>query len=188
MNFRKVKLYSLILIIIIDFVLSSCDLSSVLVENKKHQSSNQATIDPITTTQKIDRPTNKTEMIDQSLIILTPTGHDKENDRLSLEITDSITFIDVVSPTGIGKAKITTSTGHWPQRLIFRFHLQALEGFQVSADNHHFSYSLEPEENTSRYNRAQAGQKLEPIEVELPSAWLKEAPNGFNIQWVDWYR
>ena len=188
MNFIKVKLYSLILIIIIGLVLSSCDLSSVFVENKKPQSDTQTTIDPITVTQKTDILTNKPEMIDQSLIILTPTGPDKENDRLILEITDSMSIIDVVSPTGIGRAKITTPTGQWPQRLIFRFHLQALEGFQVSAGNHHFNYSLEPEENTSRYNQAQAGQKLEPIEVELPSAWLKEAPNSLNIQWIDWYR
>lgn len=188
MNFIKVKLYSLILIIIIGLVLSSCELSSVVVENKEPQLGAQATIGPITATQKLDTPTNKPEMIDQPLIILTPTGPDKENDRLSLEITDAMSIIDVVSPTGIGRAKITTPTGQWPPRLIFRFHLQALEGFQVSADNHLFNYSLEPEENSSRYNQAQAGQKLEPIEVEVPSAWLKEAPNSFNIQWVDWYR
>jgi hypothetical protein len=174
--------------ITVAFGLSSCDLSPVPEENEEQPLSDQATIDPLTATQKTDTPPSEPKMMDQSPIILTPTGPDKENDRLTVELTGSTAIIDVASPTGIGRAEITTTTGLWPQKLIFRFHLQALEGFQISNGAHRYDFSLKPEENAARFEQAQAGQKLDPIEVEVPSSWLKDAPGSLNIQWVDWYR
>lgn len=180
--------HGLILIISIGFILSQCGLSPVVGENEKPQLMNHTTIDPITVTPKIETTTNEPGTTPQLSLTLIPTGHDKENDQLTLAFTGSTAIIDITSPTGIGKAKITTATGHWPQRVIFRLHLQALEGFQVSNGNYHFNYALESEHNAYRYNQAKAGQKLDPIEVEVPPGWLEEAPATLNIQWIDWYR
>jgi hypothetical protein len=124
----------------------------------------------------------------QFVITVLSAHQAREADRLTLGISDSVDIVDVMSPTGIGQAEITSLTGIWPSRLVFRLHLQALEGFEVARGEQRFSNSLSSEENTRRHQASQTGQRLDPIEVEIPPKLLRQGVGSLIIQWVDWYR
>ena len=108
--------------------------------------------------------------------------------RLTLTRKDSTTIVDVVSPSGIGLVRMTTTTGTWPQRLIVRLHLQALEEFMASNGDQHFHYAWSSEQNARRVQQGRTGQTLPPIEVEVPQTLLGEGVASLTIHWVDWYR
>lgn len=109
-------------------------------------------------------------------------------ERLTIRLQGSAAVLDVVSPGGIGRARLLTSGRGWPRRVLVRLHLQALEGFEAWNGSRRFFHALRHEENVRRHQQQQEGVALEPIVVELPAELLQGNPSWVQIQWVDWYR
>ncbi len=112
----------------------------------------------------------------------------KTGERLSVRLRGSTAVLDVVSPAGIGRARLVAGNGGWPPRVLVRLHLQALEGFEAWNGSQRFVHALGHEENLRRHRRQQGGVALDPIEVEFPASLLQGNPAWVQIRWVDWYR
>ena len=116
---------------------------------------------------------------------ISPFGAD---DRLVIQSREFTAALDVVSRIGIGWARLSAAPGGWPQRLLVRLHVRALEGFEAWSSSWVFSYALDHEENVRRHRRAKAGEVLEPICVELPGSLFEDSAVSVELQWVDWCR
>ncbi len=114
--------------------------------------------------------------------------------------------LEVESPTGIGRARLTPTGGGWPERIVVRLRLAALETF--NADNgtakvhtHFQSYppfeqscalSITGERRIGTANpywifaRRQRNENL--FELTLPAALFKDAPAALDLRWIDYLR
>ncbi len=111
----------------------------------------------------------------------------------------------VESPTGIGRARLTPATpGRWPERVVLRLRLAALESFEVDngAVKIHTEFKNQPPfaqlassgdgkhiGEASPYwifAKRERGENL--FELTLPAALLKNAPAALEIQWIDYLR
>jgi hypothetical protein len=129
---------------------------------------------------------------------------DKDN-QLSVNIENETAVIDVQSPSGIGKAQIEFLSGNYPAQIILRLHIQKLEGFKLifgrttvsaasSATSGTATQSLIESDGSERaltpssplWIGIQPEQQY--LEITLPTALIREKPESFSFQWVDFYR
>lgn len=96
--------------------------------------------------------------------------------------------LDITSPAGVGSARVRPEAGLWPETVLLRLHLTALEGFFATTGSERFEYQLSHEENNQRAKERAAGQHLEPIEIRLPASLFDDPQATLIIQWVDFYR
>jgi hypothetical protein len=113
----------------------------------------------------------------------------------------------VESPAGIGRARLTPGlAGRWPERIVLRLRLAALESFEVSngavkiltgfRSQPPFAQTASVSSTGEKtigeaspywvFARRDRGENF--FELTLPAALLKDAPAALDIQWVDYLR
>ena len=111
----------------------------------------------------------------------------------------------VESPTGIGRARLTPTTpGRWPEHIVLRLRLAALESFEVNngAVKIHTEFKTQPPfaqlacdgdgkkiGGASPYwifAKRERGENL--FELTLHAALLKDEPASMDLQWIDYLR
>jgi len=141
------------------------------------------------------------------LVNATITDSTEKRNRISVVSDPFRVVLEVESPTGIGRARLTPAVaGRWPERIVLRLRLAALEAFNVdsgSAKIHTEFQNNPPFEQVSTlsitgerrigasnpywiFARRQRGENL--FELTLPAALLKDTPAALDIQWVDYFR
>ncbi|MCX7010370.1 MAG: hypothetical protein NTY53_24545 [Kiritimatiellaeota bacterium] len=135
------------------------------------------------------------------------TDHTERRNRISNVPDDHRVVLEVESPNGIGRARLTPAVaGHWPDRIVLRLRLAALETFNVDSGSvkiHTEFQNRPPYEQATTVNitgerrittanpywifvRRQRGEKL--FELTLPAALLKNSPAALDFQWIDCLR
>ena len=113
---------------------------------------------------------------DQQTVAYELLGPRAAGDRIETSFDAGRLVIDVYSVNGIGRARILRPAGGWPESIVFRLHLAALEGFDVrGATDFTLPATLTPDAD-------------EPIEVALPTDLVDAGPAALDVQWVDRYR
>ena len=140
-----------------------------------------------------------------------------QDDRIEIRQENSITRVDIQSPTGIGSATFKLESGSMPEQLILRLHLAGLEefrlvsdqttlvaygssheGFNVSgqsviaAGNEYAITPIDPLWTNVEVVSGQAEKKI-PLdegyfEIIVPKEFIQRAGNSFEIQWIDFFR
>ncbi len=142
----------------------------------------------------------------------------KAEDRVEFSVKDGTITASVRSPSGIGSASISRTTGDWPDRMTLRLHLQGLEGLKVSTgklelvaevagpDKKRFlqaTKSSQPgnpsgHKTLAEYEIRTFGKdgKLSNVlplkdgyfEVRMPKELFADNPESITINWNDFYR
>lgn len=141
------------------------------------------------------------------LVNATITDPTEKHNRIRSVPNPFNATLEVESPTGIGRARLTPAAGgRWPERIVLCLRLAALETFTVESgsakirtgfQNHppfeqSASLSITGERRIGTtspywiYARRQRGENL--FELTLPAALLKDNPAALDIQWVDYLR
>jgi len=140
-----------------------------------------------------------------------------QNDQINVQYVDSVTVIDVQSPSGIGSAKFDLESGDMPENMLLRLHIKGLEEFRlvsnqavvVASGSSGGSFSIYDQ----RVNSSGSEYSITPIdplwmkieivsdqatkkiplgqgyfEITVPKEFLRNAGNSFEIQWIDFYR
>ena len=137
-------------------------------------------------------------------------------DTLIVLDENSQTIIEIQSETGIGSASLELVSGTMPDSLLVRLHVAGLEEFRISSPQKTVSASLSKGEVftiisqrvISSGGEIQIGT-IDPLwiyidivspdgkkipledgyfEITLPSEFLRQAGNSFEIHWIDFYR
>ncbi len=135
------------------------------------------------------------------------TDRTERRNRISVVPDPFRTVLEVESPAGIGHARLTPAVaGCWPERIVLRLHLAALESFEVDngAVKIHTEFKAQPPfaqvASDSSSGEKQLGEaspywifarreRSENIfELTLPAALLKDAPAALDIRWIDYLR
>lgn len=135
------------------------------------------------------------------------TDSTEKRNRISIVPDPFRVVLEVESPTGIGRARLTPAAGsRWPERIVLRLRLAGLESFNVdsgSAKIHTGFQSYPPFEQSCTlsitgerrigtanpfwiFTRRQRGENL--FELTLPAALLKDSPAALDLQWIDYLR
>ncbi len=105
----------------------------------------------------------------------------KKDDRVGLSIHDDTLFVDVMSPSGIGDARLALTSGVWPKKVVVRLKYAAdrpftrLEGPGVT---------LEEKEEQDEYLKVELSPKKDGYEASIPPTKRKT----LYLHWVDAYR
>ena len=139
-----------------------------------------------------------------------------QNDKVNFQYVDDTAIVDIQSPTGIGSAKLDLESGDMPEDMLLRLHLQGLEEIRLISDQAVIvasgSSSGSFAVNDQRVNSSGSEYSITPIdplwmkieiisgqakkiplksgyfEITVPRAFLQNAGNFFEIQWIDFYR
>ena len=139
-----------------------------------------------------------------------------QDDQVNVQYVDKVTVIDVQSPTGIGSAKVQLESGGMPENMLLRLHLQGLEEIRLISDqvvivasgsssgsfnindqrviSSGSEYSITPIDPLWMKIEIVSGQAKKILleegyfEITVPRAFLRNAGNSFEIQWIDFYR
>ena len=140
-----------------------------------------------------------------------------QEDQIDIGHENSITTVDIHSPTGIGSAIFELESGTMPEQLILRLHLAGLEQFKlvsdqailsahgssnevfnvtgqsvIAAGNEYAITPIDPLWAKVEVVSSQADRKI-PLkegyfEVTIPKEFIRRAGNSFEIQWIDFFR
>ncbi|RME42786.1 MAG: hypothetical protein D6791_16930 [Chloroflexi bacterium] len=124
-----------------------------------------------------------------------------------------VLFIDVVSPSGTGKAALSLPASAIPRSIVLRLHLQGLEHFVFAYDDVKVMAEVPGQAATAAQQEARQGpdaapEQLSPdsplwldirrvqpdagedgyYEVTAPAAFFQSGVRDFSIEWVDFYR
>lgn len=141
---------------------------------------------------------------------------DREDAQISIVTEGNKGSVNVHSESGIGRSQVDLVSGHWPERVILRFHLSGLEGMKFHYGDTTVSVSVNSSEHvlqsvtTSDESQRPISQEsahwmpvriVTPdgiastlplaegvIEVEAPRDFLDGDFAGFTLEWVDFYR
>ncbi|TWT73925.1 hypothetical protein [Allorhodopirellula solitaria] len=141
-----------------------------------------------------------------------------ERDTAKIVVADDRVQISIRSAKGIGDATIRRIGPSWPECVVLRLHLKALEDFRVSGGDITLHASLSSYPSTPRIRRWKNDEeeillgkeseywmpikrfdaKGDPaaeiplkdgwIEIRLPAAFLAEQPLEITLRWIDFYR
>ncbi len=142
----------------------------------------------------------------------------KAEDRVEFSVKDGTITASVRSPSGIGSASISRTTGDWPDRMKLRLHLQGLEGLKVSngklelvaeiagPDKKRFLQATKSSQPTNppesqtfadyeirSFDKDGKSMNNVPLkdgyfEVRLPKKLFADNPESITINWIDFYR
>jgi hypothetical protein len=140
-------------------------------------------------------------------VVAAITDPVEKRNRIRIASDPFRVVLEVESPSGIGRARLTPATpGRWPERVVVRLRLAALEAFTVEspAANIHTAFqSYSPFEQWCTLS-GPAEQRIGPaspywlfarrqraenlIELTLPAALFKDNPATLDFQWIDYFR
>ena len=140
-----------------------------------------------------------------------------QDDQIDIQNENSLTIVDIHSPTGIGTAKFELQSGAMPEKLILRLHLTGLEEFRlasnqatiaasgsssgvfnvtnqsvIAAGNEYSITPIDPLWTKVEIVSGKANKKI-PLEegffeITVPKEFIRSAENSFEIQWIDFFR
>lgn len=146
----------------------------------------------------------------RSIIIETK----KPADRIEVKLETDIATFMVSSPSGIGRATITTAKGEWPTTVVLRLHLAGLEHLAISNGKVRLSGSVQSQSGTAARRRltddgSNEERTVEPaievfdangqpssglpgrggyFQITLPKELLTGRPRRLEVEWIDFYR
>lgn len=155
---------------------------------------------------------DKIVLVEQPLPFTIKTA--KPTDQVQVKIEGNIATLDVLSPSGIGSATITPTTGKWPAVVVLRLRLRGLESLAVSKGKikltgsvlSHSGYTKhlylteegkegEREPGTEIRVLDATGKPIQGLpgdggcfEITLPKALLENQSKSLEAGWVDFYR
>jgi acetyl esterase/lipase len=138
----------------------------------------------------------------------------KAEDRVEPRVEAGTLTLNIFSPSGIGRATITSPQGTWPERVQLRVHLAGLEHVEISNGSlrltgEYSSHGAGPAELHSSEADVNTASKVEfPItarnatgqpvselpgkdgyfEIGLPGEVLADQSKTLEVQWIDFYR
>ena len=137
------------------------------------------------------------------------------DDTITVLDENSLTVIDIRSPTGIGSARLELVSGSMPDALLIRLHITGLEEFQLVSAQDTVSASLSSgevfnitNERVLFLNTEVPIGSLHPLwmdieiasssrnipledgyfEITVPRQFMRKAGISFEIKWIDFYR
>lgn len=137
------------------------------------------------------------------------------DDQIVLQQEDKTTIIDIESPLGIGQATFKLDSGEMPREIIARLHLKGLEEFRlISSPVAVFASVPSSDGLNAQIQTKTSGTSVLPMlpsdplwlqveivsssqaiplqdgyfEVIIRQAFLIQAGNSFEIQWIDFFR
>jgi hypothetical protein len=126
------------------------------------------------------------------------------SDSVTVASTPAETVLTFHSEMGIGRATITPVDDAWPDRLVLRLHLKALEGIDLNNGQWRLNsflgadlavpYAPVGRQPGPMYDGSDPTVDLvitragEVIEVIIPELFLDDDRPELRVQWVDYYR
>lgn len=131
----------------------------------------------------------------------------RDDDRVTVKVDKGSTIFDIRSPFGISNAVIERTADEWPDAVVLRLHLKALEYYQVTSGELVIGGSAP--QRASKPGSADDEKALEAtvrmldengkpasgiplergyFEIELPKKLMEANPKSFRVEWVDFYR
>lgn len=138
----------------------------------------------------------------------------KPDDQVRVKIEEDAATFDVISPSGIGGAKITATNGNWPKTVVLRFRLRGLEWFSVANGKGKLTGSILSHSGNAKLlhlteegkaDNREPGTEVKVLdaagkpvtglpkkggyfEITVPKALLEGNPNSLELGWIDFYR
>lgn len=141
----------------------------------------------------------------------------EDEDRVTVTVDKDRAIFDITSPRGISTAVIERQGEAWPESVVVRMHLHALERFRAKSAKldlsasvlSHTDYSTrlsvdgkkeDPKDPKSAYfmDFKMVGKDGKPattiplkdgyFELRLPKPFFEGNPKSVNLEWIDWYR
>ena len=136
------------------------------------------------------------------------------DDQIEMRYESDIAIFSVFSPSGIGSATIDLVSGQMPKQIVIQLHLKGLEEFRIASAVDSVKASISSSD-PSHVNFQEAGRdvpilpvhplwlKIEIVseqaektipledgffEVTVPDAFIRNADDSFQIDWIDFYR
>jgi len=139
-----------------------------------------------------------------------------KDDQVDIQYENSVAFIDVYSPTGIGSAILELESGTMPGNMILRLHLKGLEELRLTSSQTSIEASVSNSDPSDIHQRIIAASSDSPLlpdhpmwmkieivteqaekkipleegyfEITVPKEFILKAGNSFEIQWTDFFR
>jgi hypothetical protein len=142
----------------------------------------------------------------------------RPDDRFKMEVEENRVLFSIHSPSGISTATIKRSMDKWPEEVVLKLHLKALENVSISNGRIKIQSSVHVEDEQLRV-RSWREQNEElvldasspywtririfgadnkpsrslPInngyfELQLPKGIFTDNPQSISISWIDFYR
>ncbi|HET9910126.1 MAG TPA: hypothetical protein VFQ23_26010 [Anaerolineales bacterium] len=140
-----------------------------------------------------------------------------QDDQIDIQHKNSITTVDIHSPTGIGSATLQLESGAMPEKIVLRLHLTGLEQFKLVSEQTTLTASGSSSEgfNLTGQSVLAAGNEyvitpIDPLwtkveivsgqgskeiplgegyfEITIPNEFIRRAGNSFEIQWINFFR
>ena len=140
-----------------------------------------------------------------------------QDDQINILYVNGVTAIDVQSPTGIGSADFELESGVMPENIVLRLNLKGLEEFRLISDQATIAASASSsgvfDSNDQRVISSGSEYSIMPIdplwmkieivpdqaakkipleegyfELTVPTEFIRNTGNSFQIQWIDFYR
>lgn len=138
-----------------------------------------------------------------------------KDDQISIRFQNQTTILEINSPSGIGSARVTRTSGSMPEAIRVRLHLKGLEEFRLISAHHTITASISSNTDgkfqSQRKLSGNREQILEPFdslwlvietkskspkipladgyfEITFPKEFIQQSDNSFEIQWIDFFR
>jgi hypothetical protein len=140
----------------------------------------------------------------------------KPEDDVVVSEENGTAIFDVTSPSGIGSARVTRTSGAMPKNILFRLHLQGLEHFSFAFEDEVIEVSIPSggEQTPMVLNQNAGPSSANPLdassplwmpakivsanpeiplkdsyfEIQAPRAFLESDASSFALEWIDFYR
>ncbi len=139
------------------------------------------------------------------------TGRTADADQAVVHDDGAGVAVDIRSPGGIGRVRLTPAAGAWPGRIVLRLHLRTLEGITFRQGELEIRGGIQSYPPHRVHGGRRRGGREEPgpppairplgpsgkpaavpldggrIEVDVPGDLLRD-PRPIEVQWIDAYR